>query len=162
MNFLRLSIIVLLVIAATAFGQQTAPERWSYVAMCEATGTSLKCSVSLPSNSTRRIRLISAVVVCATATCSYTITRDGTTPTATAGTIAKNRSVSPAPDGKWWTASNSTGGTSLPGAVVIPSATALPLDVSDIDILAGQNASIAIASTGSQQLQIFCKWEEVG
>lgn len=155
------SIALLLLFALAAFGQVTAPERWTYVSMCEATGTSLKCSVSLPSNSTRRIRLLAAVVVCATASCTYAVTRDGTTPTATAGTIAKNRSVSPTPEGKWWTASNSSGGTSLPGAVIIPSATALPLDVSDIELLPGQNASIAMASAGSQQLQIFCKWEEI-
>lgn len=140
--------------------QEPAKERWTYVAGCEATATSLKCSVSLPGASARRIRLLSALVVCATAACEYTIVRDGTTPTATAGTIVKNRSVAPTPDGKWWTGSNSTGGTSLPGAITVPYATSLPIDVSDIDILAGENASLSIASTSSQKLQIFVKWEE--
>jgi len=161
MALLRTLALLILVLLSAAAAQEPAKERWTYVSGCEATGTSLKCTVSLPGSSLRRVRLLSALVVCATAACEYTITRDGTTPTATAGTIAKNRSVSPTPDGKWWTASNSTGGTSLPAAIAIPFATALPLDVADIEILAGENASVTVTSVGSQRLQIFAKWEEI-
>lgn len=154
-------VVALFCLTLSLLGQQTAPPRWTYVAGCQATGTTLKCSVSLPSNSTRRVRMLSAVVVCPTASCSYTISRDGSTPTATAGTITKNRSVSPTPDAKWWTASDSTGGTGLPGAITVPSATALPIDVSDIEVLPGENVSVSLASTGSQALQVFAKWEEI-
>lgn len=155
------SFVVLAMLAALNAQTLRLPERWTYNSGCEATGTTLKCSISLPPASTKKVRLAAAVIVCAAATCDYTISRDGTTPTATAGTISRNRSVSPNPDAKWWTGSNSTGGTSLPGAITIPSPGALPLDVADIDLLPGENASISISSGSTQKLQIFLKWEEI-
>lgn len=160
-RLLQMLPLVLFGVFALSAQDPVAQDRWAYVAACETTGTTLKCSVSVPSNATRRIRLLSGFVGCATAACDYLVVRDGTTPTATAGTVRKLRSIAPTAQALWWTASDSTGGTALPATITIPYATATPLDLADIDLVAGQNFSITITSATSQKLQIAVKFEEL-
>jgi len=151
---------LLLLIASLACGQERLKK--TYSGGYQVTGTSAKATVQLPSTATAvNVRLISANVTCPDGTCTITLIRNGTTATATAGTVVKSRTGEPAAQAGFYTASNSSGGTSLP-VQPLPGTGILGFDLLSLDIvvLPGENFSVAVATGTSQQITVNCSWEE--
>lgn len=148
--------ILCLLALASAHGADD--PRWAFVAGHQVTAASSKVTVQLPTNATRRARLLVAAISCPTAVCNVTTTIGGTLATATLGTTARTRTDMPTTsEAKFYSASNSTGGTDLPVVPLAVGTTAL--DMADIELRPGEAMSITVASS-SQAITINVKFEE--
>ncbi|MEP6961005.1 MAG: hypothetical protein ABI995_02945 [Acidobacteriota bacterium] len=151
--FKRLAL--LLVTCLTLLAQ--VPLRWTYAGGYTVAGTSAKLTLQLPTSSTRKIHPLTYSVVCGGA-CTVTLIRNGTTATATAGTVVKNRTANPTAHAQLFTASDSTGGTSFPAYPI--SGGGQTFDLSDMEIIPGENVTISVTSSVSQNISPSIKWEE--
>lgn len=152
-------ILIAALAVAAALGAQSFT-RWTYTAGYQVTGTANKTTLQLPANATRKARPLAASITCETAACEYTVTWGGTAATATAGTITKGRSATPATAAEFFTASNQSGGSGLPGPDPIPFAGKVTLEMGDIEIAANERVTISVTSGSSQKITVNWKWEE--
>lgn len=150
--------LLLLAVAVSLAAQSFS--RWTYTAGYQVTGTANKTTLQLPANAGRRARPLAISLTCETNACEYTVLFGGTAASATLGTIGKGRSSAPSTAAEFYTASNQTGGTALPGPEPIPFAGKTVLDMGDIELLPGERVTISLTSGSSQKLTVNWKWEE--
>lgn len=132
------------------------PFRWTHTGGYSVTGTSAKVTLQVPSGATRTVHPLEAFVQCASL-CTVTVTQGGTAATATAATPVKGRTANPAAAAEFYTASDSTGGTSYTPPIDLVDRV---LDLTDIELLPGERLSVSVSSGSSQKITVFMKWEE--
>lgn len=155
MNLRRLALFILVVSALVAQNL-----RWSYMAGYQVAGsTSAKVTLQLPSGATMRARPLGASISCPSASCTLTTIIGGTAATATVGTagVALNSNAPAIAQAIWYTASNSTGGTSLPVQPLSQGTTGIGFE--DLEIRPGERVSLLVTGS-SQTVTVNVIWEE--
>lgn len=127
-----------------------------------ATGVTVQQPSVAANPAAATITLESATVYCSVP-CVITQSQNATTPaTATAATIVPISPITVASTSTAWTATNASGGTTVPPVINVPAGTTVPIDLSKITIPKGSasaNYTVAIAAiTGTANITIT--WRE--
>jgi hypothetical protein len=132
---------------------------YTYTSGYSVTGTAAKGTLQLASSATRTVFPKSLNITCETAACTLTLIRNGTAATATEGTVVKNRTSNPTAQAKFYSASDSSSGTSYVNQP-FPSGGVAFVELGDIEVAPGENLTFSVASTSSQRITIAVKWQE--
>lgn len=127
-----------------------------------ATGVTIQQPTTAVNPAPATITLESATVYCSVA-CVVTQSQNATTPaSATAGTIVPISPVTMASTSTVWTATNASGGTTVPPLINVPAGATVTIDLSKVTIPRSSstgNYTVSIASiTGTANITII--WRE--
>lgn len=132
-----------------------------YVAYQKSTLSSAATALTVqqPASASKTVTFRAAVIICdSTAKCDFTLERDGTAATATAGTAVGLTSVTNASKATVFTASNAGAGA-LAIPYTIPAGGVLPIELSRMRLFGdgtAKNVTLRVASmTGTITLQIY-------